>query len=76
MLTPNPQFPDILSSIGTIPPTSVLAKNVAFLEAHPDELQALGAAGIDESYVDKRLIGCCPSPENVEQMPQGFWRTP
>jgi hypothetical protein len=63
--------------VGPIEPTSVLAKNLAFVAAHPDELEALASAGIKGPGALVAIGAPSSTPQTVEKMgPLGIWRTP
>jgi hypothetical protein len=63
--------------VGAIDPASTLAKNIAFLAAHPEEGDKLAQAGIEDPSKSGGIVGCCTDPDQVDRMgPLGIWRTP
>jgi hypothetical protein len=63
------------SVLGPVDPASVMAKNVAFMEAHPSEFTALDTAGI--LYPNKVREIVILHPDMVKDKgPLGIWRTP
>lgn len=63
--------------VGAVAATSLLGKNVAFVEAHPDELAALERAGIDDPDRVHQAADADSYPKLTDAAaPLGMWRTP
>ncbi|MBI4563895.1 MAG: hypothetical protein HY716_04280 [Planctomycetes bacterium] len=64
---------------GTVEEDSVMAKNVAFLDEHQEELKYLRWAGIEQPDKIRRVdaTATIQHPKQAEAMgPMGIWRTP